>query len=177
MQRLRTGGEAKDEVQQLQGKHRDGHMVGRDHRGCRTRPSRTRRPDRIPVEEKSDEEARRGKERRVAAWQRNLILMVLLAGWLMTEVGANDPKMVLLKRHEGGLSIATTVVMEMARKIIKEGEATMKDAKEWKKSARRRRHWYVHGGRWLCMASQLQETIHMYIMTKGKCRCCEEKEK
>ena len=103
--------------------------------------------------------------------------MVLLAGWLMTEVGANDPKMVLLKRHEGGLSIATTVVMEMARKIIKEGEATMKDTKEWKKSARRRRHWYVHGGRWLCMASQLQEIIYMYIKTKVKFWCCEEKEK
>ena len=103
--------------------------------------------------------------------------MVLLTGWLMTEVEANDPKMVLLKRHEGGLSIATTVVMEMARKIIKEGEATMKDTEEWKKSARMRRHWYVHGGGWLCMASQLQETIHTYIRTKGKCKGCKEKEK
>jgi hypothetical protein len=113
--------------------------------------------------EAKDEEARRGKKRGVAAWQRNMILMVLIAGWMTTGVGANDPKMMLLRRHEGGLSIATTVVMEMARKIIKEGEATMK-------SARTRRHWYVHSGRWLCMASQLQETIHMYIMTKGKCR-------
>ena len=108
--------------------------------------------------EARDEEARRGKKRGVAAWQRNMILMVLIAGWMTTGVGANDPKMMLLRRHEGGLSIA------------KEGEATMKDTEEWKKSARTRRHWYVHGGRWLCMASQLQETIHMYIMTKGKCR-------
>ena len=124
-----------------------------------------------------DKGARRGMKRGVAAWQRNMILMMLIAGWMTMEVGANDPKMMLLRRHEGGLSIATKVVMEVARKIIKEGEATMKDTDEWKKSARTRRHWYVHSGRWLCLASQLQETIHMYIMTKGKCRWCKEKEK
>jgi len=124
-----------------------------------------------------DEGTRRETKRKVAAWQRNMILIVLIAGWMMTEAGANDPKMMLLRRHEGGLGIATKVVMEVAREIIREGEATMKDTEDWKKSARTRRHWYVHSGRWLCMASQLQETIHMYIMTKGRCRWCKEKEK
>jgi len=123
------------------------------------------------------EEARQGKKRGVGAWWRNMILVVLIAGWMMTEAGANDPKMVLLRRHEGGLSIATMVVMDVARKIIEEGKATMKDINGWKGSAKTRRHWYVHSGRWLCMASQLQETIHMYIMTKGTCRWCKEKEK
>jgi len=70
--------------------------------------------------EAKDEGARRGTKRGVAAWQRNMILMVLIAGWMTMEVGANDPKMMLLRRHEGGLSIATKVVMEVARKIIKE---------------------------------------------------------
>jgi hypothetical protein len=33
-----------------------------------------------------------------------------------------------------------------------------------------KKHWYVHTGRWLTMASQCQEVAHSLVTTKGECR-------
>jgi len=64
------------------------------------------------------------------------------------------------------VGIAWAVLAQTAVTIMEgiTGARTM----EGREGREARRHWYVHAGRWLMMASQLQEVAHTLIKTKGE---------
>ena len=73
--------------------------------------------------------------------------------------------MVISRKNEEALGIAVMAIMNTGKQILEGAGEVLK-----KKDAGRRERRQVHIG---TLASQMQEVIHMFILTKGRCRRCE----
>mgnify|MGYP006254317333 CR=1 FL=1 len=95
--------------------------------------------------------------------------LVMWLGWAMTGANGNqqDTMLKVPMGDEFGVAIGMKVIMETGRKVI-DGITGTLTANE--KNSGAKKHWYVHGGKWLELASQLQAVVHDMIVEKGDCR-------
>ena len=113
---------------------------------------------------------RSGKERR---WAKTvlgsavILCLVARVGAIGGAAGQADPALMVLKRREEGLLMAAAVVVAAGERIRRGIEKSVEDHGINHNGLR---HWYVHSGRWLVLAAQLQEVVYTCKESRGKCR-------
>ena len=100
-------------------------------------------------------------------------MSVIISGWLICGGNAfrskHGPEVLVLRRNECALGVAVGVVIKTGEKLLK---AVGDELEQPDHNRRRRRHLEINLERWITMASHAQKVAHMFIVTKGKCRCC-----
>ncbi len=77
----------------------------------------------------------------------------------------NIPELVIRRRDEEAAAVLATVVMKTGKMILEESERMAGKGE----MNRREKGWIkINTERWNTLASQTQEMIHVFIMTKGK---------